>query len=51
MNPTILAIDGGGVRGVIPLEYLTLIQENLGQDCNLRDLVDLAVGPSSGVLY
>ncbi|KAL3459620.1 patatin-like phospholipase [Aspergillus heterothallicus] len=50
MNPTILAIDGGGVRGVIPLEYLTLIQENLGQDCDLRDLVDLAVGPSSGGL-
>jgi hypothetical protein len=25
MYPTILAVDGGGVRGVIPLEYLILI--------------------------
>jgi hypothetical protein len=48
MNPTVLAIDGGGVRGVIPLEYLILIQESLGPDCKLCDLVDLSVGPSSG---
>jgi hypothetical protein len=50
MYPTILAVDGGGVRGVIPLEYLILIQERLGRECKLRDLVDLAVGPSSGTL-
>ncbi|KAL2801854.1 patatin-like phospholipase [Aspergillus granulosus] len=50
MTPTILAIDGGGVRGVIPLEYLILIQESLGRDCKLCDLVDLSVGPSSGGL-
>ncbi|GFF96240.1 hypothetical protein IFM53868_08435 [Aspergillus udagawae] len=50
MYPTILAVDGGGVRGVIPLEYLILIQERLGRECKLRDLVDLAVGPSSGGL-
>ena len=48
MNPTILAIDGGGVRGVIPLEYLILIQESLSPFCRLQDLVDLAVGTSSG---
>ncbi|KAA8647902.1 uncharacterized protein ATNIH1004_006604 [Aspergillus tanneri] len=47
MNPTILAIDGGGVRGVIPLEFLNLIQENLGL-CPLQDLIDLAIGTSSG---
>ncbi|KAL4740381.1 patatin-like phospholipase [Aspergillus similis] len=50
MTPTILAIDGGGVRGVIPLEYLTLIQESLGRDLKLCDLVDLSIGPSSGGL-
>ncbi|THC87635.1 hypothetical protein EYZ11_012916 [Aspergillus tanneri] len=49
MNPTILAIDGGGVRGVIPLEFLNLIQENLGL-CPLQDLIDLAIGTSSGGL-
>lgn len=48
MNPTILAIDGGGVRGVIPLEFLILIQEILGS-CSLQDLVDLSLGTSSGV--
>ncbi|KAH8431446.1 patatin-like phospholipase family protein [Aspergillus melleus] len=49
MNPTILAIDGGGVRGVIPLEFLVLVQESLGR-CPLQDLVDLGVGTSSGGL-
>ena len=48
MNPTILAIDGGGVRGGIPLEYLLLIQEYLGPQCRILDLVDLSVGSSSG---
>lgn len=32
MNPTILAINGGGVRGEIPLEFLLLIQEYLRLD-------------------
>ncbi|KAL4927720.1 patatin-like phospholipase family protein [Aspergillus undulatus] len=50
MNPSVLAVDGGGVRGVIPLEYLILIQENLGPECKLRELVDLTVGTSSGGL-
>ncbi|KAL4948945.1 patatin-like phospholipase [Aspergillus filifer] len=50
MTPTILAIDGGGVRGVIPLEHLILIQESLGRDCRLCDVVDLSIGPSSGGL-
>lgn len=48
MNPTLLAIDGGGVRAGIPLEYLLLIQEALGTECRVRDLVDLSVGPSAG---
>ncbi|GKZ39772.1 hypothetical protein AbraIFM66950_001159, partial [Aspergillus brasiliensis] len=33
MNPTILAIDGGGVQAGIPLEHLLLIQEALGTEC------------------
>ncbi|KAE8396949.1 patatin-like phospholipase [Aspergillus pseudonomiae] len=48
MNPTILAIDGGGVRGGIPLEYMIMVQESLGPGCQLRDLIDLAIGSSSG---
>ncbi|KAL2783808.1 patatin-like phospholipase [Aspergillus keveii] len=50
MNPTVLAIDGGGVRGVIPLEYLLLVQESLGPGCKVQDLIDLGIGPSSGGL-
>ncbi|KAL4960580.1 patatin-like phospholipase family protein [Aspergillus stella-maris] len=50
MDPSVLAIDGGGVRGVIPLEFLILIQESLGSDCMLHELVDLTVGTSSGGL-
>ncbi|KAJ5110861.1 hypothetical protein N7532_001396 [Penicillium argentinense] len=48
-SPSILAIDGGGVRGVIPLEFLTLIEEQLFP-CRIQDVVDLALGTSSGGL-
>jgi hypothetical protein len=47
MSPSILALDGGGVRGVIPLEYLLLMQEHL-QPSTIHDVVDLAIGTSSG---
>ncbi|PWY96029.1 patatin-like phospholipase [Aspergillus sclerotioniger CBS 115572] len=47
MNPTILAIDGGGVRGVIPLEFLILVQEKLGPSCSIHELIDLGIGTSS----
>lgn len=47
MSPTILALDGGGVRGVIPLEFLLLVQEHL-RPCTVQDVVDLALGTSSG---
>lgn len=43
-----LSIDGGGTRGVIPLEHLRLLQDALGPDCALQDMFDLAVGTSSG---
>lgn len=44
----ILGIDGGGTRGVVPLEFLLLLQETLGSDCVLTDLFDFAVGTSAG---
>ena len=47
MSPTVLAIDGGGVRGVIPLEFLILVQEHL-RPCAIQDVTDLALGTSSG---
>lgn len=51
MNPSILAIDGGGVRGVIPLEFLILVQDLLGKECRLQDVIDLVVGTSAGKGY
>lgn len=44
----ILSIDGGGVRGAVPLEFLSMLQETLGEDCPVQDLFDLAFGTSSG---
>lgn len=48
MSLSILAIDGGGVKGVIPLEFLLLVQEHLAT-CAIQDVVDLAIGTSSGM--
>lgn len=47
----IISVDGGGTRGVIPLEFLQLLQKVLGNGCNLRDFFDLAIGTSSGELH
>lgn len=44
----VLCIDGGGVRGVVPLEFLQLLQDALGPLNRLQDLIDLAFGTSSG---
>ena len=44
----ILCIDGGGVRGIVPLGYLSLLQDALGQACSVQDMFDVAFGTSSG---
>ena len=46
----ILSIDGGGVRGVVPLEFLALLQDLVGPDCPIQSLFDLAFGTSSGTV-
>ncbi|KAK0301575.1 hypothetical protein LTR82_018239 [Friedmanniomyces endolithicus] len=46
----ILSVDGGGVRGIIPLEFLHLLQRSLGSSCRVQDLFDLALGTSAGGL-
>jgi hypothetical protein len=43
-----VTIDGGGVRGVIPLCMFSAMQTMLGDDCPLADLVDVSFGSSSG---
>lgn len=42
----ILAIDGGGIRGVCPAAYLKFFQDRLTH--SLRDYFDLLVGASTG---
>lgn len=44
----ILCIDGGGVRGVVPLEFLGLLQGLLDSELSLQDLFEQAFGTSSG---
>ena len=43
----ILSIDGGGV---VPLEFLRLMQETLGDELPVQDLFDQAFGTSSGMM-
>jgi hypothetical protein len=46
----VLSIDGGGTRGVTPLEILVILQELVGEEVPLYDIFDLGVGTSSGGL-
>ena len=46
ISPSILAVDGGGVQGVIPLEFLLLVREHLSP-CTIQEVVDLGLGTSS----
>lgn len=45
---TILSIDGGGVRGIIPLACLVRLESKLGRPC--RELFDMAAGTSTGAV-
>jgi hypothetical protein len=42
----VLAIDGGGVRGVLPASFLATVEEQI--DGNVVDYFDLIVGTSTG---
>lgn len=44
----LLSVDGGGVRGIVPLEFLNSPQQVLGDGLPIQDLVDEAFGISSG---
>lgn len=48
---TILSIDGGGIRGVIPATFLALLEEQLkreGKAAKTSDYFDLICGTSTG---
>ncbi|TGJ70100.1 hypothetical protein EYR41_006087 [Orbilia oligospora] len=46
----LLVIDGGGVRGIIPLQFLRILQASSRLKIPIQDYFDLAVGTSSGGL-
>ncbi|KAL5982421.1 Proteolipid protein 2 [Asimina triloba] len=51
---TILSIDGGGIRGLIPATVLTFLESQLqeldGEDARLADYFDVMTGTSTGGL-
>ncbi|KAL4566286.1 hypothetical protein LXL04_030400 [Taraxacum kok-saghyz] len=51
---TILSIDGGGIRGIIPATILTFLESQLqeldGKDARLADYFDVMAGTSTGGL-
>lgn len=42
----ILSIDGGGIRGIIPLFYLVQLEEKMGKQC--YEVFDVLAGTSTG---
>ena len=50
----ILALDGGGIRGILSLQYLEaiekLVKERVGPDALLCDYFDLIGGTSTGAI-
>lgn len=44
----LLALDGGGTRGVILLDILAIMQNMLGNEVYIQDLFDVAFGTSVG---
>ena len=45
---SVLGIDGGGIRDIIPLEHLAILQDKIGPECPVQSLFDLVAGTSSG---
>ena len=46
----VLCIDGGGIRGVVPLLALREVEKAIGLPCKLQEHFDLVVGTSSGII-
>jgi patatin-like phospholipase/acyl hydrolase len=47
---TILSIDGGGIRGIIPATILEFLEELDGESARLADYFDVITGTSTGGL-
>jgi hypothetical protein len=44
----VLSIDGGGVRAVVPIQFLRALEHALGLDMPIQEHFDLSFGTSSG---
>ncbi|KAI6752499.1 hypothetical protein HG530_013868 [Fusarium avenaceum] len=47
-GPRVLALDGGGVRGIVELLVLRQIERHVGYGIAIHELFDLVVGTSTG---
>ncbi|KKY29202.1 putative patatin-like phospholipase [Phaeomoniella chlamydospora] len=47
---SVLSIDGGGVRGIMPLQFLQILQDRIGLPIPVQEHFDVAFGTSSGGL-
>ena len=45
----VIGLDGGGLRGIVSLEFIGILQKSLGSSCQVQDLFDLALGTSVGM--
>ncbi|KAL5401414.1 hypothetical protein PMIN03_011528 [Paraphaeosphaeria minitans] len=44
----VLSIDGGGIRAVIPIQFLRALEQGIGLDMPVQEHFDLSYGTSSG---
>jgi Patatin-like phospholipase len=49
-EPTVLTVDGGGIRVIVACRFLIALQSALGESHSLRDYFDCAFGTSSGAI-
>ena len=47
----IVCVEGGGIRGIIPLTFLKLLEKSIGLPLDIREHFDIAFGSSSGNLH
>lgn len=47
----VLSVDGGGVRGVVPLQFLKLLQHAIGRAGQIQDYFDIGFGVSAGEFF
>jgi patatin-like phospholipase/acyl hydrolase len=45
----VLTLDGGGVRGLAPLQYLQVLQDRIGLPFPVQENFDVVFGTSSGM--